>query len=63
MTTEVDACSGASEMLNRPMNSWGVFELYRRRAQELEEQHKPQPAQITYAIGSLEWLAEQNKSN
>jgi predicted phage terminase large subunit-like protein len=30
---EVDACSGALEMLNRPMNSWGVFEFYRRRAQ------------------------------
>ena len=44
------------------MNSWGVFELYRRRAQELDEQHKPQPVQIIYAIGSLELLAEQNKS-
>jgi hypothetical protein len=59
---EVDACSGALEMLNLPMSSWGVFEFYRRRAQELEEQRKPQPAQIIYAIGSMEWLAKQNKS-
>jgi hypothetical protein len=38
------------------------YEATRRRAQELEEQRKPQPAQIIYAIGSMEWLAEQNKS-
>ena len=59
---EVDACSGALEMLNRPMNSWGIFEFYRRRAQELEEQRKPQPVQTTWAVGSMEWLAEQSKS-
>jgi hypothetical protein len=44
------------------MNSWGSFELYRQRAQELEEQRKPQPVQTTWAIGSKEWLAEQNTS-
>jgi predicted phage terminase large subunit-like protein len=59
---EVDACSGALEMLNPHMKGWGSYEAARRRAQELEEQRKPQPAQIIYAIGSLEWLAEQNKS-
>jgi predicted phage terminase large subunit-like protein len=59
---EVDACSGALEMLNPHMKGWGSYEAARRRAQELEQQRKPQPAQIIYAIGSLEWLAEQNKS-
>jgi predicted phage terminase large subunit-like protein len=59
---EVDACSGALEMLDSPMNSWRMFEIYRRRAQELEEQHKPPPVQTTWAIGSMEWQAEQNKS-
>ena len=59
---EVDACSGALEMLNPHMKGWGSYEAARRRAQELEEQRKPQPAQIIYAPGSLEWLAEQNKS-
>ena len=41
------------------MNSWGSFELYRRRAQELKEQRKLQPVQTTWTIGSME---EQNKS-
>jgi predicted phage terminase large subunit-like protein len=27
---EVDACSGALEMLNPRMNSWGIFEATRR---------------------------------
>ena len=43
-------------------NSWGIFEFYRRCAQELEEQRKPQPVQTTWAVGSMEWLAEQSKS-
>ena len=32
---EVDACSGALEMLNLQMKSWGVFEFYRQKAEEL----------------------------
>jgi hypothetical protein len=32
---EVDACSGALEMLNPQMKGWATFELYRRRAEEL----------------------------
>jgi len=27
---EADACSGALEMLNPQMKSWGIFELYRQ---------------------------------
>ena len=49
-------------MLNPHMKGWGSFEFCHRRAQELEEQRQPQPVQIIYAIRSLEWLAEQNKS-
>jgi len=29
---EVDACSGALEMLNPNMNGWNIFEVYRLRA-------------------------------
>jgi hypothetical protein len=50
-------------MLNPPMKGWGIFELYRLRAEQLEEQRKPQPVETTWAIGSMEWLAEQNKPN
>jgi len=37
---EVDACSGALEMLNPQMRSWGVFESYRRKAEELRAEHQ-----------------------
>ena len=33
---EVDACSGALEMLNPQMNSWGAFEALRQRVEELQ---------------------------
>jgi len=32
---EVDACSGALEMLNPQMKGWGLFELYRQKAEAL----------------------------
>jgi len=32
---EVDACSGALEMLNPQMKSWGIFEFYRQEAEKL----------------------------
>jgi predicted phage terminase large subunit-like protein len=60
---EVDACSGALEMLNPDMNDRGLYEWYRREAEKLQaEQHdKPQRAPITFAPGSMEWKAEQEK--
>ena len=62
---EVDACSGALEMLNPHMKGWGFYELARQRAEELraEQQPQPQPAQTNWAPGSVEWLTAQNKSN
>jgi predicted phage terminase large subunit-like protein len=62
---EVDACSGALEMLNRQMKGSGIFELYRRQAEQLqaEQRGKPQPTQIVHAPGSREWCAAQNKSS
>ena len=40
---EVDACSGALEMLNPQMKSWGIFELYRQEAEKLRagNEHNP----------------------
>jgi len=58
---EVDACSGALEMLNPRMNSWGMFEATRRRAEELKQRPEPQPPKKYYAPGSLEWQAEQDR--
>jgi predicted phage terminase large subunit-like protein len=34
---EVDACSGALEMLNPAMKGWGLFEYYRREAERLQQ--------------------------
>jgi len=62
---EVDACSGALEMLNPPMQSWGAFELMRQQAEEVvaAQQRKPQPAEPNWAVGSMEWQAAQDKKN
>jgi predicted phage terminase large subunit-like protein len=63
---EVDACSGALEMLNPQMNSWGLYELYRQKAEELRAENGQGEATLAstnWAPGSMEWLAEQNKSS
>jgi predicted phage terminase large subunit-like protein len=65
---EVDACSGAYEMLNPPMKSWGAFEAMRQRSEEIEQQQaketaqqrKP-PPQTVYQPGSMEWQAAQKR--
>jgi predicted phage terminase large subunit-like protein len=58
---EVDACSGALEMLNRPMNGEGVYELYRQWAEEATQRSKPQPAHTEPQPGSVEWFEAQKK--
>ena len=62
---EIDACSGAHEMLNPHMKGYGIFEFYRQKAEELRaEQHgNPQPSQTAWAPGSMERLAKKNKSS
>jgi hypothetical protein len=56
---EVDACSGALEMLNPQMKSWGYYEWSRRQAQDLKQQREPEPRKAQWAPGSVEWQAEQ----
>jgi hypothetical protein len=51
-----------SELLVQPMESAGLYELYRREARAAEQRRKPQPTKTVYAPGSMEWLAEQKKS-
>ena len=45
-----------------PMPGWGIFELTRRQAQELEERRKPPPVKTVWAPGCMEWAAEQEKA-
>jgi hypothetical protein len=59
---EVDACSGALEMLNPQMKSWGSYELMRRQAQALPQSAQPEPAKTNWAPGSVEWQNEQKNS-
>ena len=59
---EVDACSGALEMLNPRMKAWGLFEYYRQESERLKAEREaaaPKPVKPTYARGSMEWAAEQ----
>ena len=63
---EVDACSGALEMLNPNMKGWGIYELYRQQAERLRAEREArgevaQSVQPTWAPGSMEWQAEQEK--
>jgi predicted phage terminase large subunit-like protein len=37
---EADACSGALELLNPQMKSWGIFELYRQQAEQLRAERQ-----------------------
>jgi predicted phage terminase large subunit-like protein len=61
---EVDACSGALEMLNPEGGSWVIFDLYREQAKQLGVKKEPcQPAEPNWAPGSVEWQAEQDKKN
>src|SRR5271169_767228 len=59
---EVDACSGALEMLNPQMKGWGMFELARRQFEAAQQHSKPQPAQTEPQPGSREWFEAQKKS-
>jgi predicted phage terminase large subunit-like protein len=59
---EVDACSGALEMLNPQMKGWGIYEFYRRKAEELraeKERGEATPTRTNWAPGSMEWQAGQ----
>ena len=58
---EVDACSGALEMLNPQMKGWGFYELCRAQAEAAAARNKPQPIQSVPQPGSVEWSEAQKK--
>jgi len=58
---EVDACSGALEMLNPQMKGWGFYELCRAQAEAAAVRNKPQPIQCVPQPGSVEWSEAQKK--
>jgi predicted phage terminase large subunit-like protein len=58
---EVDACSGALEMLNPNSKDWGYIEWLREAAEEKKKQRQPEPREPNYAIGSVQWEEKQKK--
>jgi predicted phage terminase large subunit-like protein len=59
---QVDSTAQFLEWFKTPMPGWGMFELTRQRAHELEQKRKPPPPKTVWAPGSVEWLAEQEKA-
>ena len=59
---QADSTAQFLDWCKKPFPGQGIYEYYRQRAQELEEQRKPQPVKTVWAIGSMEWQAEQEKA-
>jgi hypothetical protein len=59
---QADSTAQFLDWFKKPFPGQGLYEYYRRRAQELKEQRKPQPIKTVWAIGSMEWQAEQEKA-
>ena len=58
---EVDACSGALEMLNPNLKDWGYIEWLREAAEQKNKQRKPGPHKTNYAVGSVQWQEKKRK--
>ena len=56
---QVDSTAQFLDWCKRPF----YYEYMRQRAQELQQRNKPQPTKTVWAIGSMEWLAEQNAAS
>ena len=59
---QVDSTAQFLDWFKRPFRAQGIYEFTRMRAQALEQARHPQPAQPNWAIGCLEWQAEQEKA-
>jgi hypothetical protein len=59
MTMRSTPAAAALEMLNPQMKAYGIYELMRRQAQELQQQREPEPRKTHWAPGSVEWQTEQ----
>ena len=59
---QADSTAQFLDWFKKPFPYQGLFECCRQRAQELEERRKPQPAKTVWAVGCMEWQAEQEKA-
>ena len=60
---QADSTAQFLDWFKTPFTGQGIYELYGRQRAAAEQRRKPQPTNTTWAIGSMEWLAEQNKSS
>jgi predicted phage terminase large subunit-like protein len=60
---QVDPTAQFLDWFKMPYPGQGWLDLARMEAEAVEQRRKPQPVQTRWAKGSMEWLAEQNKSS
>jgi predicted phage terminase large subunit-like protein len=59
---QADSTAQFLDWCKKPFPGQGHYEYMRQRAQELQQRDKPQPTKPVWAIGSMEWQAEQEKA-
>jgi len=57
---QADSTAQFLDWFKTPMPGWGIYE-YTRQLAEAAGYRKPQPVKTEYAVGCMEWLAEQNR--
>ena len=60
---QVDLTAQFLDWFKWPFPGQGFYELLRRQVEERKLASKPQPTKPNWAIGSMEWQAEQEKAN
>ena len=60
---QVDSTAQFLDWFKIPMRAGEYTRPTRRHAEAIGQSRKPQPAQTEWAVGCMEWLAEQNKSS
>ena len=58
---QVDSTAQFLDWFKRPFPGQGIFEYYRQLAEEAERRRGVQPMRAQWAVGSMEWFAEQNR--
>jgi predicted phage terminase large subunit-like protein len=58
---QVDSTAQFLDWFKRPFPNQGIFEYYRQLAEKIEQRRNPQPIRPEWAVGSVEWLAEQSR--
>src|SRR5207248_4964745 len=60
---QADSTAQFLDWCKKPFPGQGHYEYMRQRAQELQQRDKPQPTKTVWAIGSMEWQAEQENAS